>query len=161
MMHNNVHVAPYLSHLIRRWEPPNAYDDTPHTHHRPDKKVLFDVYDYLQQLTWRGSELPVWEKNGSNKRPDEKSGGCPLSNYSNPHRRPAYIHKLPTLTDGGWPAGEKHRRVHASQGEDEMEKGVGVGDWPSFILLLVFLLICLAEGKKWFVWTYDKKRKQS
>lgn len=102
-------------------------------------------------------ELPVWEQEGSDEGPDEQTCRCPLGRDPDPDRRPPDIDKLSTLTDRGRPASQEHRRVHARQGEDEVEERVGVRHRLWHILSL--LLVRLAEGEQWLVGTYRKRQR--
>ena len=103
-------------------------------------------------------EFPVGEEDGSNKGPYEQTCGRPLGCNPDPDRWPPDINKLSALTNGGWPASQEHCWVHAGQGEYEVEERVGVCHWPWYILL-IFLFICLAEGKQWLVGTWRLKER--
>jgi len=107
---------------------------------------------YISPRRVGDSELPVWEQNRSNQRPDVETCSCPPSQNTNPYRGPPHIYQLSTLPNRGWPSSQKHCRVHTRKREDDVEEGIRICDWLS-LLLFFFLTWLVVQWKQRFVGT--------
>lgn len=111
---------------------------------------IFTITDNSQYGTARGhgclGEITVWEEQRGDERPDVQHGGDPLRADAHPDGCPANIHQLRLLRRSARPASQKHGRVHACEGEDEVEEGVGIAHGARFgVLDIAFACLFIAK----------------